>query len=108
MEASELRVGNYIRNDVQGINFQVNSVVIHRLCFGDSEGYAPIELTEEILLKCGFEEKNSILEKDGIRLFKIRDLYFRGNFPIKADVRYLHQLQNLYFALTGEELNVQL
>lgn len=72
----------------------------------------PIPLTPEILEKAGFElfpwgwvKKSS---KDfGVRLTVKSFMYeVSGNNPVCLD--YLHQLQNLYFSLTGEELNVQL
>lgn len=81
----------------------------------------PIPITEEILLKCGFKKHiflNSFgVKENGYRIFSFtirksewNDEYFLmydwvgGNIEIK----YIHQLQNLYFALTGEELTVKL
>lgn len=60
IQVNELRIGNYIHNEVQGINFKVCNVVISRLYFGDSKGYKPIELTEEVLLKCGSEYSKAL------------------------------------------------
>jgi len=65
----------------------------------------PIPLTEEWLLKFGFDDLGTYG-------------YGRGNFHIclhenefyfsinnrKVFIKHVHQLQNLYFALTGEEL----
>lgn len=34
--------------------------------------------------------------------------FYYLNYGIKIEIQYLHQLQNLYFMLTGEELNIQL
>lgn len=70
-----------------------------------------IPLTQEILEKCGFElfpwgwVKKST--KDfGIRL-QVKSFSYEvsGNNPVP--LQYLHQLQNLYFALTGEELEIK-
>ena len=90
---------------------------------------APIPLTEEMLLKCGFvvtdKLPNNILSIDlGNDTILFEDLscdrmYIRyyneeNNFDdfdcmsIPQDIHSLHQLQNLYFALTGQELNVEL
>jgi hypothetical protein len=68
----------------------------------------PIPLTEELLLKCGFEKRvwgnvtyyNPNLDLD-------RDFRVRG-IDWNVQIKYLHQLQNLFFALTGEELEVKL
>lgn len=65
-----------------------------------------IPLTLEIMGKCA-------ILKDGVfpdlEYFSMIDgsLYFNGEYTA-TDVKYLHQLQNLYFALTGNELEVNL
>lgn len=77
-----------------------------------------IPLTEEILLKSGFIEfkidedfylrKNDfVFEISGVFGFSIFDVDFEllsvnGNKVLK----FVHQLQNLYFVLTGEELEI--
>ena len=96
----------------------------------------PIPLTEEWLLNFGFEEKEWIdsydntkvtgLVKDNIWCFcykykeKYNATYFgrrvkTGSFDSdvwrfeerEGQKEYLHQLQNLHFALTGEELQIK-
>ena len=89
---------------------------------GDTaSGNAPIEsfwgipLTEEILLKCGFKyykENNSYQLDFGFyciwgRLEKEFTLYSNGD-ETETEIKYLHQLQNLYWCLTGQELEVNL
>ena len=68
----------------------------------------PIPLTEEWLLKFGFEKTSlHYLKKDGI-IIQSEDNYFEcflGSIVVK--LQWLHQLQNLYFALTGEELKIK-
>ena len=74
-----------------------------------------IELTEEILLKCGFVK----IENN----WKVLDIVFASlgwerlagmvltlehESVYLPHIKYLHQLQNLYFALTGEELEINL
>jgi hypothetical protein len=75
--------------------------------------FEPIPLTEEWLIKFGFKLnklgnlcKSSNYQKRWITFKKYQDrwyLYLTHN-P-KCD--YVHQLQNLYFALTGEELTLK-
>jgi hypothetical protein len=87
--------------------------------------FHPITLTEELLLKCGFEKDDGVqqdwslvLEISGMR----RIIFYKGDctclsiqqtnnpmidFPSSVCTT-VHQLQNLYFALTGEELNIEL
>ena len=120
MKITELRIGNWIKSPIEsGGKFEK----VIRLD-SDKDGYNhfidhcnPIPLTEDILLNCGFEYmyKNEWLSKG---MFGIRaDLkYFVYGFPtlytdkelFVCNIKHLHQLQNLYFALTGEELEVNL
>ena len=82
----------------------------------------PIPLTPEILEKCGFEKVENPKQygwyisvgnrelcwchADYISLeFKVGQLDDFCDTIKDIDCKYLHQLQNLYFALCGEELN---
>lgn len=74
---------------------------------------SPIPLTEDWLVKFGFVN-NSIsiygIDKtlnvsavvDGNYYLYLDDVF--GSFYDLNSIQYVHQLQNLYFALTGEEL----
>jgi len=73
--------------------------------------FNPIPLTPEILEKCGFAFKptgeevyEQIWSIDGFEIWE-HDSGFCHDFHYGGDVKHLHQLQNLYFALCGEELN---
>jgi len=76
----------------------------------------PIPLTEEILLKCGFEREgctyNSLLlklwESTYEKAFQFRWYYTGYDTAKNVNLRSLHELQNLVFDLTGQELSVQL
>ncbi len=76
----------------------------------DIESIEPIPLTEDILLKCGLL-KTSIgtFLLGSYELVSYNNHYNVSVFKGKiCELSHLHQLQNLYFALTGEELNLQL
>lgn len=81
----------------------------------DSDLAEPIPLTEELLLKCGFDENMVLSTIEGeIRYYGDGDINIGGEDSCTlgmvyiAKCKYLHQLQNLYFALTGEELEIHL
>lgn len=118
IEARELRIGNATS---EGTVFEIKDKSArvrnhNRSSLVSYEDLFPIPLTEEILLKCGFDQNEYCFF-----IPKISNIYFKKPF-IEADyflvksiggdklttAKHLHQLQNLYFALTGEELNVQL
>ena len=75
--------------------------------------FKPIPLTEEWLLKFGFFKHNNayVLEKpnENIMNFKFSIwsdfTYNSSEFPV--ELKYVHQLQNLYFALTGTHLKLK-
>lgn len=74
----------------------------------------PIPLTEEWLLKFGFEEKSTHLYRrvtnDFAFAFQISRISNNGwcspLFGMRHPVQYVHQLQNLYWCLCGEELTI--
>lgn len=124
MESNELRIGNYIYDPINKENVKLVAIEqgnrpITLGCKGTSSfsGFdclKPIQLTEEILLKCGFEKvehENGDYFDFELFMLKILDTYFScvyGKQRIEYELKYLHQLQNIYFALTNEELTVNL
>ncbi len=92
----------------------------------DISDLSPIPLTEEWLLKFGFEkddlteglytkimlEYNLEVSQNGFSGTLEKDLLWfitikAYNNQVTFQKRYVHQLQNLYFSLTGEELTLQ-
>ena len=109
MKASELRIGNYVYFEDKLLKFDFE--------MGWNFDYIkPIPLTEEWLLKFGFEKKYQTFEFKGLNIDgtvvhfsfdKWRSEYDIENCDfteIPAECKHVHQLQNLYFALTNEEL----
>lgn len=76
----------------------------------------PIPLTADLLRRCGFVNEGGVWFKyqqvdEGRALVlrrKQQDEWYVKDTPIKAPPLFLHQLQNLYYALTGKELKVAL
>ena len=118
LESRELRIGNWVSMAQYGVQ-QISSYNIYKLNLMElgtkvADYYyliEPIPLTEEWIVKFGFyfagHEKRTFLQvyvKDGVklRLSNSGILYYQ-NIPIKT----VHRLQNLYFALTGEELTLK-
>ena len=73
-----------------------------------------IPLTEEWLLKFGFDENLELVIRESLSIEFNEDmqaslwagLYIAGEAD-SLKIEYVHQLQNLYFALTGEDLEVK-
>ena len=124
MKITELRIGNWI-TDLDALNNRHQTQVQH--LDPDAEHSAqPILLTEEWLIKFGFKkhsEQKQLFFLDKFRfnlnVFTVKILracdkagesqHHECGYPILTDMiscGYVHQLQNLYFALTGEELKL--
>lgn len=122
IKANEIRLGNLFA--VNGFPMSVEAIFKDTvyLNFEGNEGdvweenikdLVLIPLTEEILIKAGFEKESFsfYLYKDFIiRKIRESDKQWRVILRHKDlnDIEYLHQLQNLYFALTGEEIKIEL
>lgn len=122
MKNKDLRVGNYLQR-VDG-----SIVSVKRLIKDDDDilvnethglftlGYTalPIPLTEEILLNCGAKLHGiEYIIKASALPIKIRISYGIaycefGNVYLGDRIKFLHELQNLYHALTGQELKIEL
>lgn len=79
-------------------------------------GIEPVPLTPEWLERCGFlAHKNGLLVANGVFIEHkpprfVTLFYSDGTSyarPMGKHIEYLHQLQNLYFDLTGEELTIK-
>jgi len=124
VNVKEIRIGNlFVGYDDKIFDWKIEDFILLKNGIElDEIIKSNVNLEEEILLKCGFE-----------LIGKIHPLYRLGNFKflmleqslLKKDytVRYylnknesvaigkcshLHQLQNLYHALTGQELTISL
>ena len=108
---NELKIGNYI--DEQGLYLQVG--MIQQGLFDASE---PIPLTDEILCDwCGFKSDHPayyyiFIEDDKFHVYYNNSGLHRYDVKYRyaylKEIKYLHELQNLYFALTGEELTINI
>lgn len=131
MKASELRIGNLIQarggagivRAIFGIDVLLTDQITDEEWQPEVENCTGIPLTEEWLIKFGFERSDSINKspsfffkyvggselhinpENGVVWIERRENVFKFNNPVL--IEYVHQLQNLYFALTGEELTVK-
>jgi hypothetical protein len=113
IQAKELRIGNYAINDGDDSIMCITAQDIFTLS-KDEDWLNPIPLTHEILLNCGFEKINSywvnkrnidchIVLIDALTRYMVSVTGPFGMVTLKS-INSVHQLQNLYYALSGEEL----
>lgn len=128
---TELRIGNIIQfaNTIQVVDAIdqegfLNCVVLHS--DRHVKEFESVPLTEEWLLRFGFEITDQptpynqrffwelgpigiaqeLIEKPTLELIKGAFRFWYSD-DYSLEVKYVHQLQNLYFALTGTELTIK-
>lgn len=121
MDPKEYRIGNLLRDKVSKTLLEVIELtkedivthVIDRSMFPLKDGWSlePIPLTHEWLIKLGYTSDEPILSEKP-------SFYRKGNHKIwcpfdqflddyyRFEIKYVHQLQNLYFATQQEELKL--
>lgn len=134
MRIEELRIGNWLLAKEDNKPCKVISIDNHLTYVGavndttvysypldlsltgieDTEkiGFSPVRLSEYDLLKYGFEETQ--LWEDSPTCYVLDNFvleinYYEDTFYFDdTKIEYVHELQNLYFALTKSELKIEL
>jgi hypothetical protein len=127
MKNTELRIGNHVLFAENGIEFIIDLIdetglLVHNEIeetWIELDAFNGISLTEALLLEFGFEfygdgyenDETFKVYKNGINIavsesFHLlvlidEDTYYNFRW---TEIKYAHQLQNLYFALTNREL----
>jgi hypothetical protein len=130
VKASELRIGNLVQPVDD--NWPVKVIGVEYINLEEFEGnpywtvndfklneLTPIELNPEWLEKFGFENNRIQWRWHTIRVEEfgtISQSVFPGEYcltfldsipyMLPTRIRYVHELQNLYFAITGQELEI--
>lgn len=114
MKASELRIGYWY--NFKGYPFIMTDDSLSLILrIGGEYNWTPIQLTEEWVIRLG-----GIKEDDCVKCYKFGEysvcIYDSGisfwvsdcdDCGVEIFIEYVHQLQNLYFALKGNELTIK-
>lgn len=122
MNANELRIGNIV-NDSEHGNITVEQIAKYQehgsigIYFRNGSVWVslelvePIPLTEEWLVKLGFGASGDCVgcySNEGIDVFMFDSGLTVTVYMVELKhIQYVHQLQNLYHALTGTELTMK-
>lgn len=116
MKANELRIGNFVFEDTKEEPLKVWGIKPDRrnhLMVNDCEIeiIRPIPITEEWLVRFKFNEGiNKIYTSQSGYIIEFDDcfkFYLIEYGDWYSEIKHVHQLQNLYFSLTGEELTIK-
>ena len=121
MKNNELRLGNLVEKYLEPqISEWVETTVTIQTFIEietnpNKHGYRPIQLTEEWLFKLGFEKigSNFVIRNFFIwysyysKSYRLRFFLVGSDIEMFVNLDYVHDLQNLYFAITGEELTLK-
>jgi hypothetical protein len=130
MKANELRIGNLVNSTLLNECRKIDAWALSVIEQGNYQNshnttitvFEPIPITKEWLLKFGFKHqyKTNIgqdffdcsIDSEFQLYVNLNDSMvsinkkYVGNVYSKK-IQYVHQLQNIYFALTGEELTIK-
>ncbi|WP_239779637.1 hypothetical protein [Tenacibaculum finnmarkense] len=127
IKANELKVGNYVHRifdspksnkdfeviKIAGINAIENTYVCSDDSIGGLQELAFIDLNSEILKRLKIESSDLNDYKENVvyelhnKFYYVIDTYYDScdaTCYTEIEVKYVHELQNLYFALTSKEL----
>ncbi len=136
MKENELRIGNWVHhnsnwsarieeNDRKEFDFQFQAIDWYRdgeCTLSIENDLEPIKLTEEWVVRFGFIKKvhsfytefyigNNPTDHNWTMMLTWPDGANEPHYTCYRNgyhnIKYVHQLQNLYFALTGEELTIK-
>jgi hypothetical protein len=127
MEARELRIGNIVLNDgventIVGISSELNIVNLKtkqgNIINANIDLIKPVPLTEKLLLKYKFISSsiigNYIKYTSLFQMFEIWHHKKKNTFLVdniknkKRFINYIHELQNIFWILMEEELEIKL
>lgn len=127
MKPQELRIGNTIMCQCRG---EHKPYTIKSIWYNDEEklyyveldngfqcninGITPIPITDELLLKCGFEQCGYLFKTLFIEMYEVTNGWHlhidneRFETALSITTKYVHQLQNAYYLATDKELEIEL
>lgn len=135
IDIRELRIGNYVHlfksttpyhiteigySEIEYLRYEVSGISSEAVFRTYVDNLNPILLTAQLLLNCGFVYNaiDDCFDRLNLRVRILGNLIcafigFEVSFvkewhDANIEVKSLHQLQNLYFALTGKELEIDL
>lgn len=131
MKTNDLRIGNFVKSTFDGLICEILDIYTHQGCdvycsnkygqdlYSVEYDIEPILLTEEFFLKNDFKKDPMITQYhreideflisyiDGVNGCLLSIQGKKSQF-YKYDIKYIHELQNAYFLLTNQDMEIEL
>lgn len=109
LDSHEIRLGNTYKIELGDGTYKTDLInladIQNLLDDGLDDYYQALEITDEWLEKIGFKCIFTYDDHHYYNGFLALDRDFQPfDYNITYEIKYAHQLENLYFALTGQEL----
>jgi hypothetical protein len=121
LDPKEIRTGNWVikvtgKDSNTKSFFEYKAIALDEYYYTFAKVCFPITVTVSILGKCGFEHEQGnwfiTMKTEGREVslrYQLQDkCWYLQQEKIPLQPLHLHQLQNLYYALCGEELKISL
>ena len=113
IQATDLMIGNLVNAALYP-----NAIIVESICSSNEDIYnrdtgeialvavSPIQINSDWFIKFGFDFSGDVLFKDlfEVAMTKNNKFYLRGIIFGVVEIKYVHQLQNIYYCLTAEKL----
>lgn len=111
MKPTELRIGSIVKLKEDGSVIRIAALTKRKVGF-----HAPNERPNAHLRYRRYSEIEPVLIYDHwqkincptLNYYDNTGMYYYGGFTLHKGVRYIHELQNIHFALTGNEIEIEL
>lgn len=113
---NQMKVGNIFYDIELKQERKITSIDIYNESVSTKSFFLPVELTEERLPELGFEKETELnynhiyTQKEYVNCCRIRIQKYDGHFQwtpnmwSRVNLKYIHQLQNLFMVLNETEL----
>lgn len=116
IKSTELRIGNYVLQTEGTTEVKVENLDSKNINGLPGSSFEPVRLNDAIMERCGFERGTDSTSRPagpyhkGVCEVTVHNEFYAPEYfqPNGTELPHLHQLQNLYFALTGAELEVKM
>lgn len=117
IQKAEIRIGNYVRPDSAAVIFSPVAAIVEdgvRFDLNDRvygfDQIEPFALSDDLISKYDFIYGRKYFNRDFFDLKKLSPMFWKDYWDFRYNnnslkyIKYLHEAQNLFYIISGEEL----